>query len=135
MALSPTTHHRCGTNKYQGLGPGVCRHWVWQPAAPMRVGLLRNQPKCFGIQPTFTVAVAAAVAYVGVLTNSSGTPALLVSSLRHGKVSTLKQSQPLKPSAGSVAQLRALPNNCRAPFWPAAVSAQSKGNVDIDRQF
>lgn len=95
--------------------------------ALMMVGLVRHEPRWFGIQPASTVAVAAA--YVGVLTTPSGSPALLVSSLRQGRVLTLKQLQPLQPPAGYVAQLWALPDNNRAPRRLGIVPTQVKGTL------
>ena len=107
----------------------------WMPSlgvaagALMMVGVVRHEPQWFGIQPASQVAVAAA--YVGVLTAPSGAPALLVSSLRQGRVLTLKQLQPLQPPAGYVAQLWALPNNNRAPLRIGVVPTQVKGTLAL----
>ena len=108
---------------------------LWIPSlgiaagALMMVGVVHTEPGWFGIQPASKVAVAAA--YVGILTAPSGAPTLLVSSLRQGRVLTLKQLQPLVPPAGYVAQLWALPHNNRAPFRLGIVPAQAKSTLTM----
>ena len=97
--------------------------------ALMMVRVIRSEPGWFGIQPASQVTVAAA--YVGVLTAPAGAPALLVSSLRQGRVLTLKQIRPLTPPPGYVAQLWALPHNNRAPFRLGIIPTQAKCTLTL----
>jgi anti-sigma-K factor RskA len=64
--------------------------------------------------------------YVGLLTDASGVPVVLVSSTRHGRVATAKMLRPLAIPAGKVAQLWALPRD-GAPFPLGTLPAQGKG--------
>jgi anti-sigma-K factor RskA len=53
--------------------------------------------------------------YVGLLTDAQSNPVLLLSSMRHGRVLSVKRLRPFAPPAGRVAVLWALPQN-GAPF-------------------
>jgi anti-sigma-K factor RskA len=61
--------------------------------------------------------------YVGLLSNSVGQPALLLSSRRHGHVLTAKLLQPLPAPAGRAAVLWAYPKGGAAPFAVGTLAA------------
>ena len=61
--------------------------------------------------------------YVGLLSNSAGQPALLLSSRRHGRVLTAKLLLPLPAAAGRAAVLWAYPKGGAAPFAVGTVAA------------
>lgn len=95
------------------------RRW-WMPllgtafGVVMAVGLVRQQPEWVGITPASTEVVAPS--YVGILSNAAGEAVLLASSLRHGRVLSLKMLKPLAVPPGQVARLWALPSDGRPPF-------------------
>lgn len=93
------------------------------------VGLVRLEPRWLGVEPTSSVAVAPS--YVGLLTNDSGEPVLLASSLRHGRVMSLKILKPVNPPAGQVAQLWALPGDGRPPFALGAIPSGAKVTLTL----
>lgn len=68
--------------------------------------------------------------YAGFLQDSSGKPAMLVSSLRHGKVVDIKVLQPLTVAPDSVLQLWALPRD-KPPIALGLVPAQGKGTLTL----
>ncbi|CDG85985.1 anti-sigma factor [Janthinobacterium agaricidamnosum] len=69
--------------------------------------------------------------YVGLLTDGADNVALTVSSLRRGKVVTLKVVRPLAVPPGMVARLWALPSN-RAPVALANVPDSGSAKVILD---
>jgi len=95
----------------------------------MAVGLVREQPEWVGITPASTETVAPA--YVGILTNSANEPVVLASSLRHGKVLTLKMLKPVTPPEGQVARLWALPADGSPPFALGLVPDGNKGRLTL----
>lgn len=95
----------------------------------MAVGVVREQPEWVGITPASTEAVAPA--YVGILTNAANEPVVLASSLRHGKVLTLKMLKPVTPPEGQVARLWAIPSDGRAPFALGLVPSGNKARLAL----
>jgi len=69
---------------------------------------LRLQPGLIGMEPRSEVLPQS---YVGLLIDTAGTPTVLASSKRHGRLMTVKLLQPVNIPAGSVAQLWALPRD------------------------
>ena len=72
----------------------------------LAVGVVHQMPQTINMQARSNVLAAS---YVGLLTDAAGTPVLAASSLRHGKVLSVKVLRPLDIPAGRVAQLWALP--------------------------
>jgi anti-sigma-K factor RskA len=68
--------------------------------------------------------------YVGLLTDREGAPAVLASSMRHGRTLSLKILKPVVVPAGKVLQLWALPNGA-APFPVGIVPASGKGTIAL----
>lgn len=95
----------------------------------MAVGVVRQQPQWVGITPESTEAVAPA--YVGILTNAANEPVVLASSLRHGKLLTLKMLKPVVPPQGQVARLWAIPSDGRPPFSLGVVPAGNKARLEL----
>ncbi len=95
----------------------------------MTVGLVRQQPEWVGITPTSTETVAPA--YVGILTNAANEPVVLASSLRQGRVLTLKMLKPVTPPAGQVARLWALPADGSPPFALGLVPTGNKARLAL----
>ncbi|MGM9480628.1 anti-sigma factor [Roseateles sp. NT4] len=95
----------------------------------MAVGIVRQQPEWVGITPESGETLAPA--YVGILTNEANEPVVLASSLRHGKVLTLKMLKPVKPPEGQVARLWAIPSDGRPPFALGTVPAGSKARLEL----
>jgi len=77
------------------------------------LAVLRLQPGLIGLQPP---SEALPQSYVGLLSDTEGRPAVLASSLRHGRQLSVKLLQPVVVPAGRVAQLWALPRDGSAPF-------------------
>jgi anti-sigma-K factor RskA len=77
------------------------------------LAVLRLQPGLVGLQPP---SEALPQSYVGLLSDGEGRPAVLASSLRHGRQLSVKLLQPVAVPAGRVAQLWALPRDGGAPF-------------------
>ena len=90
--------------------------------------VLRLQPGLIGMEPQRETLPAS---YVGLLTDASGQPAVLASSLRHGRQLTVKLLRPLVVPAGKIAQLWALPRDGSAPFPVGALPAQGSGTVTL----
>ena len=122
----------------EGLPPMAPRPVVWQgleqrlfpTPAKRRVGwwqllggalagvmlctvVLRLEPGLIGLEPH---AEALPASYVGLLTDSAGTPTVLASSRRHGRQLTVKLLKPLAIPGGRVAQLWAFPQDGSAAF-------------------
>jgi anti-sigma-K factor RskA len=68
--------------------------------------------------------------YVGLLQDDAGRPMLVVSSLRQGRVATLKLLQPMAVPAGRVAELWALPQDGR-PFLVGTLPARGSAGVPL----
>lgn len=90
--------------------------------------LLRLQPGLIGLEPE-TDALPAS--YVGLLTDTAGTPTVLASSKRHGRRLTVKLLQPVAIPPGSVAQLWALPKDGSAAFPVGVVPGTGSAAVDL----
>ena len=93
--------------------------WLWGVLSVRALGgvlagvflcavLLRLQPGLIGMEPQSEVLPQS---YVGLLIDTAGTPTVLASSKRHGRLMTVKLLQPVNIPAGSVAQLWALPRD------------------------
>ena len=93
--------------------------WLWGVLSVRALGgvlagvflcavLLRLQPGLIGMEPRSEVLPQS---YVGLLIDAAGTPTVLASSKRHGRLMTVKLLQPVNIPAGSVAQLWALPRD------------------------
>jgi anti-sigma-K factor RskA len=93
--------------------------WLWGVLSVRALGgvlagvflcavLLRLQPGLIGMEPQSEVLPQS---YVGLLIDAAGTPTVLASSKRHGRLMTVKLLQPVNIPAGSVAQLWALPRD------------------------
>ena len=76
--------------------------------AVLTVGVLHQMPQAIDMEPRTNVLAAS---YVGFLTDAAGSPVLAASSLRHGKILSVKILRPLNIPAGQVAQLWALPKD------------------------
>jgi len=76
-------------------------------------GVLRLQPGWIGLEPHRDALPAS---YVGLLTDTAGKPALLASSLRHGRQLQVKLLQPIVVPPGQVALLWGLPQAGGPPF-------------------
>jgi anti-sigma-K factor RskA len=92
------------------------------------VALLRFQPGLIGLEPQSDTLPQS---YVGLLTDSAGTPTVLASSKRHGTVMTVKLLQPVAIPAGSVAQLWALPKDGSAAFPVGVVPGSGTATVAL----
>jgi len=68
--------------------------------------------------------------YAGFLQDATGTPAMLVSSRRHGKVVDIKVLRPIAVGPDQVLQLWALPKGA-APRLLGTVPAQGKGKIEL----
>lgn len=77
------------------------------------LAVLRLQPGLIGLQPP---SESLPQSYVGLLSDGEGRPAVLASSLRHGRQLSVKLLQPVAVPAGRVAQLWALPRDGGEPF-------------------
>ena len=98
--------------------------------AILTLGLVHQAPQLIGLEP---VSDTLAASYVGVLTNTNGDAALAVSSLRHGKIVSLKMIKPLVVPANHVAVLWALPDGA-APLRIGiigAVAANGKSQIGL----
>ncbi|HEY0818955.1 MAG TPA: anti-sigma factor [Rhizobacter sp.] len=85
--------------------------------------VLRLEPGLLGPEPR---AEALPASYVGLLTDAAGTPALLASSLRHGRQMTVKLLKPLAVPEGRVAQLWAYPQDGSAAFAVGVLPADAR---------
>jgi anti-sigma-K factor RskA len=127
--------HRLFTNKRlqptllwpieSGSGWGLVR-WLAGPLALVLASvattgvLLRQWPGTLGLEATVP---GQHPAYVGLLLDGAGKPALLASARRHGRELTLKFLQPLPTSTGKQAVLWALPEGA-PPFAVGTVPLQ-----------
>ena len=68
--------------------------------------------------------------YAGFLHDASGNQAMLVSSLRHGKVVDIKVLRPIGIGGGEVLKLWALPKDA-PPLLLGAVPSQGKGRIEL----
>jgi anti-sigma-K factor RskA len=93
--------------------------------------VVRLQPGWIGLEARHDALPAS---YVALLTDAAGKPALLASSLRHGRRLQVKLLQPIVVSPGQVAVLWALPQAGGAPFvvgvLPTGASAASVALTD-----
>jgi anti-sigma-K factor RskA len=89
------------------------------------LGALHQAPGSFGLQKESGTLAAS---YVGLLTDATGAPAVSASSLRRGKLLSIKVLKPLAIPAHHVAQLWALPKDGK-PIPIGVVPAN--GKVDI----
>lgn len=134
-AMQPRPAVWQGIQKRIAPTPQRRRQPWWWPAlgtafgVVMAVGVVRQQPEWVGITPTSTETVAPA--YVGILTNAANEPVVLASSLRQGRVLTLKMLKPVTPPQGQVARLWALPSDGRPPFAIGLVPAGNKARIEL----
>lgn len=84
--------------------------------------LLRANPGWIGHE---TLRDELPASYVGLLADSAGQSALLLSSRRHGRVLTAKLLRPLPLPAGRVAVLWAFPKGAAAPFAVGTLTVSS----------
>ena len=112
--------------------------WLWGVLSVRALGgvlagvflcavLLRLQPGLIGMEPRSEVLPQS---YVGLLIDTAGTPTVLASSKRHGRLMTVKLLQPVNIPAGSVAQLWALPRDGSA-FPVGVVPGTGKAAVAL----
>lgn len=88
----------------------------------LAAGLIHQMPQLIHMQASSNVLAAS---YVGLLTDAAGAPAVAASSLRHGKILSIKVLRPLHIPAGRVAQLWALPTD-GAPVPVGVIPANEK---------
>jgi anti-sigma-K factor RskA len=91
------------------------------------VVFLRLQPGVAGLEPRGDTLPAS---YVGLLLDAGGTPTLVASSRRQGRVLTVKLLQPIAIPAGRVAELWALPKG-GAPFPVGTLPAQGNARIEL----
>jgi len=92
------------------------------------LAVLRLQPGLVVPQPP---SESLPQSYVGLLSDTEGRPAVLASSLRHGRQLSVKLLQPVAVPAGRVAQLWALPRDGSAPFPVGVVPDHGSGVVAL----
>lgn len=92
------------------------------------LAVLRLQPGLAGLEPT---SEALPQSYVGLLSDAAGRPAVLASSLRHGRQLTVKLLQPVAVPADRVAQLWALPRDGSAPFPVGTVPDHGSATLSL----
>ncbi|OGB25802.1 MAG: hypothetical protein A3I66_05365 [Burkholderiales bacterium RIFCSPLOWO2_02_FULL_57_36] len=88
----------------------------------LAAGLIQQMPQLLHMEASSNVLAAS---YVGLLTDAAGAPVLAASSLRHGKILSVKILRPLHIPPGRVAQLWALPTD-GAPVPIGVVPANEK---------
>lgn len=100
----------------------------------MTVGLTRVFAPA-PLAPAVVAQQALPASYVGILLDSSGQPAVLAGSTRHGRRLTLKVLQPLNVPDGQQPMLWALPQDAQgralAPILLGAVPAKGKGELQL----
>jgi len=141
--LQPSESVWRGLEERLFASPRVARsgplQWLWGVLSARALGgvlagallcavLLRLQPGLIDLE---TQSDTLPQSYVGLLTDSSGRPAVLASSKRHGKLMTVKLLQPVAIPAGSVAQLWALPRDGSAAFPVGVVPGSGTGTVAL----
>lgn len=120
--------------------PKKKRTWPWASwglpslggalaGAVLCVLVLQSQPQWLGRETVAADTLPAS--YVGLLSDSAGTPSLLASSTRHGRLLNVKLLQPLRVPEGQVARLYALPADGRAPFAVGVVPAGGKASLPL----
>lgn len=90
----------------------------------LAVGIVRLQPE-WVLPPVPSAQTGLPASYVGVLVDASARPAVLASSLRHGRELSVKFLRPLDVPPGRVAVLWALPRQ-GAAFRLATLGVQAK---------
>ena len=90
--------------------------------------LLHNNPAWLGLDAQRDELPAS---YVGLLSDASGTPTVLLSSRRHGRVLTAKLLQALPAPAGQVRLLWAFPKGGGAPFLVGTVPASGSASLPL----
>ena len=90
--------------------------------------LLHNNPAWLGHE---TPRDELPASYVGLLSDPSGKPTVLLSSRRHGRVLTAKLLQALPAPAGQVRMLWAFPKGGGAPFLVGAVPASGSTSLPL----
>lgn len=107
----------------------------WLPALGIAAGALaaiavvRIDPRLMGIELASTVALAPS--YVGILSDSAGGAVAVVSSLRHGRLLSIKLLKPLAIGPGQVARLWALPSDGRQAFPVGVLPSAQKGTIEL----
>jgi anti-sigma-K factor RskA len=120
----------------QRLFPATARRRVgwWQLIGGVFAGVmlcsvvLRLDPQLVGFEPR---AEALPASYVGLLTDTAGTPTVLASSRRHGRQLTVKLLKPLAIPSGRVAQLWAYPQDGSAAFPVGVLPASGSASVPL----
>jgi len=97
--------------------------------AVLCVLVLQSQPQWLGRETVAADTLPAS--YVGLLADAAGTPSLLASATRQGRLLHVKLLQPLQVPAGQVARLYALPGDGRAPFAVGVVPASGKAALPL----
>lgn len=90
--------------------------------------VLQNNPAWLGLEPLRDELPAS---YVGLLSDSSGKPTVLLSSRRHGRMLTAKLLQALPAPAGQMGMLWAFPKGSGAPFLVGPVPASGTGALAL----
>ena len=90
--------------------------------------LLQNNPAWLGHE---TLRDELPASYVGLLSDASGKPSVLLSSRRHGRVLTAKLLQALPAPAGQVRLLWAFPKGGGAPFLVGTVPASGSASLPL----
>lgn len=90
--------------------------------------VLRLEPGLIGLEPRAETLPAS---YVGLLTDTAGTPTVLASSRRHGRQLTVKLLKPLAIPSGRVAQLWAYPQDGSAAFPVGVLPASGQASVTL----
>jgi anti-sigma-K factor RskA len=93
----------------------------------LTVGFIHQTPQTVGLQPT---ASKLAASYVGLLTDSNDTPVLSASSLRQGKILSVKILKALQPPLGQIVMLWALPEG-GAPIPIGTVPLTGKADLAL----
>lgn len=90
--------------------------------------LLQNNPAWLGHE---TLRDELPASYVGLLSDATGKPTVLLSSRRHGRVLTAKLLQALPAPAGQVGLLWAFPKGGGAPFLVGPLPASGTGSLPL----
>ena len=107
----------------------------WLPALGIAAGALaaiavvRIDPRLMGVEPASTVVLAPS--YVGILSDSAGSAVAVVSSLRHGRLLSIKLLKPLAICPAQVARLWALPSDGRRAFPVDVLPSAQKGTIEL----
>ncbi|OGB21546.1 MAG: hypothetical protein A3I66_00235 [Burkholderiales bacterium RIFCSPLOWO2_02_FULL_57_36] len=93
----------------------------------MTLGVMHQAPGTFGLQHKSSTLAAS---YVGLLTDSTGAPAVAASSLRRGEILSIKVLKPLAIPKHHVAQLWALPKDGK-PIPIGVIPGDGKADIRL----